>query len=256
MSLRPLYLEAGTGWRVKLDDGVALHVSAAGRARSLYPLTRLARVVCGVSAEWDTAALLACLRAGVPVLFHDAHGDTLAWCFGPRRRETTLAQLLGEGLHHPEWSTVFSQWHQATERRELLSALHALRGHGGRLDAPTVRAHLCNLHRDRTGVAAGPWIRALQKANSALVAENLHSALGDPALICYARPGLHLARLFADLMEWRLHLLLHDTPTAAFAATTPGRLAAGLVEARTAPLQTACGAMLGDLEHQLRDWLL
>lgn len=256
MSLRPLYLEAGTGWRVKLDDGVALHVSAEGRARSLYPLKRLARVVCAASAEWDTAALLACLRAGVPVLFHDAHGDTLAWCFGPRRRETTLAQLLSEGLHHPEWSVVFSQWTLATERREVLAVLHTLQARSKRLDAAGVRAHLCNLHRDRTGVAAGPWLRALQKGTAALVAENLHSAVGDPALICYARPGLHLARLFTELLEWHLHLLLHNTPRAAFADTTPGRFAAGLIETRTAQLQAACGAMLGDLEHRLRDWLL
>ncbi len=256
MSLRPLYLEGGTGWRVKLDDGVALHVSTAGRARSLYPLRRLARVVCGAGTEWETAALLACLRAGVPVLFHDAQGEAIAWCFGPRRRETTLAELLGEGLRHPDWQTFFDQWQRSTMRREVLAALRQLGSRRGRLDAAAVRAHLCNLHRDRTGQPAGPWLRALHRATTALVMENLQSALGDPALIGFARPGLHLARLFAELMEWRLHRLLHRVPAAIFADATPGRFAAALVERHTADLQAACGELLGDLEHQLREWLL
>ena len=135
MSLRPLYLEAGTPWQVKLDAGVALHVSAAGRARSLYPLQRLARVVCGAAAQWDTAALLACLRAGVPVLFHDGHGDPIAWCFGPRRRETTLQQLLREGLDHIDWAEHFSRWQHAAQRREVLAALRFVGACTPQLDA-------------------------------------------------------------------------------------------------------------------------
>jgi len=255
-SLRPLYLEAGTGWRVKLDDGVALHVSAAGRARSLYPLQRLARVICGAGTEWETAALLACLQAGVPVLFHDAHGSTMAWCFGPRRRETTLAELLAEGLRHPEWEAFFSQWRQAAERREVRAALRCMNARCVRFDAAAVRAHLCNLHRNRTGRAVGPWLRALQRASTALVAENLHSALGDPGLICFARPGLHLARLLSDLMEWRLHRVLHRTPATLFSENSPGRFAAAGVERHMAQLQAGCGELLGELELQLRDWLL
>lgn len=256
MNLRPLYLESGIPWRVKLDDGVALHVSAASRARSLYPLQRLARVVCGAGTDWETAALLACLRAGVPVLFHDAHGETVAWCFGPRRRETTLAELLGEGLRHPQGQTFFNQWHRAALRREVLAALRAFQSRSVRLDPAAVRAHLCNLHRDRVGSPAGPWLRALHRANMALVAENLQSALGDPALICFARPGLHLARLFAELMEWRLHRLMHRAPRTLFGQAKPARFAAALIERGMAELQAGCGELLGDLELQLREWLL
>jgi hypothetical protein len=256
MNLRPLYLEAGTGWRIKLDDGVALNVSAEGRARSLYPLQRLARVVCGSTTEWDTAALLACLRAGVPVLFHDAHGDTLGWCFGPRRRETTLAALLGEGLRQPGWDDFFNQWRQAAEGREVLAALRFMQGCSARLDAAAVRAYLCNLHRDRFGLPVGPWLRALERAAAALAAESLHSALGDPALVCFARPGLHLAQEFAALLEWRLHCLLHETPGTWLLQTPPGRAGAAIIERRTADVQAGCGELLGDLEQQLRGWLL
>ena len=256
MSLRPLYLEAGTPWQVKLDAGVALHVSAAGRARSLYPLQRLARVVCGAAAQWDTAALLACLRAGVPVLFHDGHGDPIAWCFGPRRRETTLQQLLREGLDHVHWVEHFSRWQHAAQRREVLAALQFVGACAPQLDAATARSRLCNLHRDRTGLPAGPWLHALHRALSAVVAENLHEALADPALIGYARPGLHLGQVFTELLQWRMHRLLHATAAATFTATTPGRFAAAAIERNGARLQGACGELLGDLEHQLRSWLL
>ena len=48
MIITPLYLDAAWPWQVRLDDGPALHISAPGRARSLYPLQRLARVVSGI----------------------------------------------------------------------------------------------------------------------------------------------------------------------------------------------------------------
>lgn len=256
MSLRPLYLESGTPWQVRLDAGVALHVAAPGRTRSLYPLRRLARVVCGSQAEWRTDALIACLRAGVPVVFHDGCGDAVAWCFGPRRRETTLAQLLREGIEQPDWTARFGQWLEATARREALAALRALGTSSLRLDAAAVRSHLCNRHRLRTTLPAGPWLRALQHATEGLVAEVLHGAVGDPALIGFARPGLHLGQEVSALLEWRLHRILYAMPENKLHTHSPGRLAAVAVECHTAMLHAACRDLLGDLELQLRSWLL
>lgn len=256
MNLQPLYLEAGMAWHVRLDAGVALHVSAPGRARSLYPLRRLARVVCGSQSNWDTDALLACLRAGVPVVFHDGQGDTVGWCFGPRRRETTLEELLREGLGQPEWPERFARWRLAACRREALQALRATGVQSLRLDAPAVRSRLANLHRLRLGVAAGPWLRALQRVADGLAAEALHHAVGDASLIGYASPGLHLGAELGALLEWRLHRLLHEAPAQELLVQAPGRFAAAAVQSRGAALHRACGDLLGDLEHQLRDWLL
>jgi len=228
MALRPLYLEPGIPWRVKLDTGIALNVDAPCRARSLFPLARLARVVCDSHSIWETAALLGCLRAGVPVVFHDARGNALGWCFGPRRRETTLASLLREGLQQPGWPDHFGRWRIATERREMLA-------------------------RTRTGVAAGQQLRHLRHAAAGLAAESIARIVDDPELIGYARPGLNLARELGDLLEWRLHTLYARVPAAQAHA---GRLAAALVESHGAFLHRACGEILGDLELNLREWLI
>ena len=77
-------------------------------------------------ASWTTAALLACLRAGVPVVFHDAGGQTVGWCFGPRRRETTLANLLREALDLPAGPDLLREWQRTQARREMLDTLRAL----------------------------------------------------------------------------------------------------------------------------------
>lgn len=253
--IRPLYLDAAYAWQVRLDDGPALHVSAPGRARSLYPLRRLARVIGPSDAQWSTPALLACLRAGVPVIFHDGDGQTVGWCFGPRKRETTLGNLLREALGELRGADIIASWRLAAERRQILAALRALKTHSARLDATSVRAQLCNLHRVRIGQPCGRWLRALQQANAALVAERLHDLVGDPALIGFAREGLHLARIVSGLMEWPLHGLLHDAPVLAIVQRSPGRFAAETIESGAPALHRACGEIVGSLECHLREQL-
>lgn len=253
--IRPLYLDAALPWQVRLDDGPTLHVSAPGRARSLYALQRLNRVISPVHAQWTTPALLACLRAGVPVVFHDACGDPVGWCFGPRKRETTLGSLLREAIGDSQGTALISGWQQAAERREMLTALRALQTWSRNLGAAAVRAHLCNLQRVRTGQAAGPWLRALCRANAALVAQQLHGLVGDPALIGFAREGLHLGRAMNGLMEWHLHRILHAAPVLALTQLGPSRFAATAIEQYTATLHRACGDLAGSLEHHLREQL-
>lgn len=256
MMPRPLYLDPGVAWQVRLDDGVALHVVAEGRARSLYPLGRLSRVVCGRDAQWRTDALLACLEAGVPIVFNNARRDTIGWCFGARRRETTLAQLLREALAQPDWQPRFDAWMHAVERREILAALAHMHLWAASLDRLHVRALLCNRHRRRIGAAPGPWLRALRQSAAGLAAEAAQRLIGDAQLLAFARPGLHLPQLLSGLLEWRQHRLLHDWPAAALRAHPPQRIAAAAVESPGALLQRGCGDFLGDLELHLREWLL
>jgi hypothetical protein len=258
--IRPLYLDAATAWQVKLDDGPALHLSAPGRARSLVPLSQLARVVSPASAQWHSDALLACLRAGVPVLFADHHGTTVGWCFGPRRRETTLAQLLRLVLEAPDGADILSQWHLACGRREMLATLRALGIRGlpahASLQAQDVRARLCNQHRQRLNRPVGPWLHALERAVQALAAQQVLDSVGDPALIGHAAPGWHLGVALAQLLQWRLHRLLHEhPPNPALNAAGSARWAAQTIETHAGQLATAAGAQMGWLEAHLRQHL-
>lgn len=253
--IRPLYLDAAVPWQVRLDDGAALHVSAPGRARSLYPLQRLARIVSPSHAQWSTCALVACLRAGVPVLFHDARGEPVGWCFGPRKRETTLGSLLREALGLPQGAVIIKAWQQAAARREILAVLRSMNTRSISLEPAAVRAHLCNLHRARTGHAAGAQLRALRRVTAALVAEKLHGLIGDPALIGFAREGLHLGHDMMELLEWQLHRIMHGSPVLAITQSNPARFAAEAIERETVALHRICGDLVGSLEHQLREHL-
>ncbi len=253
--IRPLYLDAALPWQVRLDDGPALNISAPGRARSLYPLQRLARVICPTHAEWSTQALLACLRAGVPVVFHDGAGQTVAWCFGPRKRETTLANLLREAFDQAHCTELIGAWVRAEHRREILATLRAVGATSCRPEPAAARAQLCNAHRTRTGQPAGQWISELTQAMQALVAERLHGLVGDPSLIGFAREGLHLGHTVSALMEWQLHRILHATPLITLQGSPPGRFAAEAIERHGAALHRCCGELAGGLERYLRERL-
>lgn len=253
--IRPLYLDAAIPWQVRLDDGPTLNVSAPGRARSLYPLRRLARVLSPCGAQWSTEALLACLRHGVPIVFHDSAGEPVGWCFGPRKRETTLTGLIREALDQPNWAEIFGTWERATHRREILGVLRGLGVSSRSLEPTAVRARLCNLHRIRFGRPARAWINALCRASAALVAEHLHGAVGDPALIGFAREGLHLAKTTSGLLEWRLHRILHAQPAAELDGALPDRFAAAMAGRHATGLSRACGELIGSLEHHLRERL-
>ncbi len=250
--IKPLYLDPAQAWQISLDDGPALNVSAPGRARCLYPLQRLARVVSPSQAQWTSAALLACLSAGVTVVFADNQGQTIAWCFGPRRRETTLACLLRETIDCSDGPGLLEDWRRAQERQAMLATLRALQVHCHELRYDIVRARLCNLHRQRVGQPAGPWLRALQANAEAWVAQRLHDLVGDPTLIGYPCEGLHLSRLISGLLEWTLHDIFHAVPLMYFAQTSPQRLAAATLEREGTRLHCALGRLVGSLEHHLR----
>ena len=107
----------------------------------------------------------------------------------------------------------------------------------------------------RTGQPARAWLNALHQANAALVAQRLHGLVGDPALIGFARPGLHLGRTIANLMEWQLHRILHAAPILSLRLGSPGRFAAQAIERHSAALHRCCGELAGGLEHHLRESL-
>ncbi|GIX24255.1 hypothetical protein [Caldimonas sp.] len=252
---KPLFLEPGVAWLVTLDDGVALRVEAPGRARSLYPLPRLSRVQSGVQARWSTEALLACLRAGVTVVFVDARGSVHGWCFGPRRREMTLSQRLREALREPQWPQFWQAWQQQVGVREVQRLLRRMSLHAvTAADPKHLHIKAMNHMTALWGTGPGPWVRALQRAQRALSAQVCSDILGDPQLLCYAYPGLNLPEALADLMQLRLDGLLLSWPVKDILSQPPGQVAARIVEERNAELYRGCAELLGDLEFVLREW--
>jgi hypothetical protein len=255
---RALYLESGLPWQISLDDGVALRIELPGRARSLVPLQRLSRVQSGIQVRWTTDALLACLRAGIPVVFSDARGTVHGWCFGPRRRESTLAQRLRHAVREPDWPQFWHAWKQQTSLREGRRLQHVLKlpvcdG----IDAcDLARQHVqaCNRLCWLWGTAPGPWLRAGQRALRCLVAEVCADMIGDPELLDHPCPGLHLPEELAGLLIGRLDALLARCSRSRIAQQPPAQMVAELLETRGADLDRGCAELLGDLDHCLREW--
>lgn len=256
MSIKPLYLEAGTGWQVQLD-GPSLRVQGGVRAPGRYPLSRLSRVVSASDVAWSTEALLACLKAGVPVVFRDHRGVAQGWCFGARRRETTLCSLLREAVAQPDWDARFADWRAGMVTQEAYRALHACGLPATeRAEPRSYESCLFNAHHERFGDGTALRITMVKGCLSALVAERLHDAIGDPELIAWARPGLHLTAEFSALLAWDAHAALYGMRVADVRGVAAGKVAARLLEARGDRLAAALGRLLGAFELWLREWLL
>lgn len=190
-------------------------------------------------------------------MFSDTKGQTVGWCFGSRKRETTLANLLRVAVGESGFLDWLSMWQEATARREILETFRVLQIH--RLPSseisrwPGVRSHLCNVHRIRLGVPVRDWLRCLESYSRALAAEEVGNYVGDPALVAFPVPGLHLGEVFADLMQWQLHQILGLSLSERTLHESPSRWAASAMEEHGAELRMTLGRLLGSLELVLRE---
>ncbi|MDW8336740.1 MAG: CRISPR-associated endonuclease Cas1 [Tepidimonas sp.] len=255
MTARPLYLMAGVRWSVRLDADIVLRIEAPGRAASFYPLPRLSRIHSDTQVNWATEAMLACLSAGIPIVFTDRHGQTLGWCFGPRRRETTLAELLREATRSPQWDLFWQSWLRQIRLREA-KRLRRLLGLTNKAGIELWQTHIaaCNILYQRWGKPPKPWIRAMQTTIRPLAARVCADLIGDPELLCYHKPGLNLPQTLSDLLIARIDEALYLEPPLLVGGEPASLMAARLLEQSGAHFYRACAQLLGDLEHQLRCW--
>jgi len=202
--MKPLYLDAEQPLRVELD-GPSLVVTCDAQAARRFPFSRLSRlVVCG-PVELPTAALVECLRRGVPVTFLGGDGTLAGLALPAQSRTSNLNDRLEEFLERPDWHALYDNWRRAAERRQILTALSRLRCRSADLRPATVSAMLDEtldeLAGRRSRLEAVAWLEA---ALAALVGE-LIAAMGiAPHLVAERRPGFHLLRDFTGLLLWRL----------------------------------------------------
>ena len=255
MTARPLYLQPTLPARVTLDAAVALRIRIEGQSGLRTPLTKISRVVCNHNVQWDSDALVACLQQGVPIAFLDARGKAIGWCFGARRRETTMANLLAHALEADDWDQRFAPWldgqHRARAAQALL--LCGLATSGAHLS--DVRTVLCNLHRTRLGVPAGAALGKLEALARCDVAAALADAVGEAPLLAWHRPGLNLIDAFAGLVCIHAHTVINTTQEMP-AADQTARWATQTYEKHAGLFAQSTGALIGAFELFLREhWL-
>lgn len=249
--MRPLYLDGNRQWTVTLD-GPALSVLADERARARYPLHRLARVVCHRSVSWATDALIACLNAGVPILFLDSRNAPVGWCYGRRRRESTLTELIRLAVDEPDWETRWGDWYVSHERELIAAALRTAGQPCANLGADNARSVLFNAHRRTFGMPFGRHIRAVDGALNGLCLQLLQDEIGDPTLVAFGSPGLHLVPRFSGLLIWSVHGIAQAAVSPRDIDPNPLRFAAQFMERFGDRMASDAGALLGSLERHLR----
>lgn len=124
--MRPLYLSAEDPMHVRLD-GPALSVIRSGRARQIFPIQRLSRVIVSGDAYFETGALLACTDAGVSITFLQKDGALRARLIGSSSGRDDLLQMLRDVSERSDWSERYGDWCCAMERRHILPVIKFLK---------------------------------------------------------------------------------------------------------------------------------
>ena len=255
MTARPLYLQPSLPARVSLDNAVALRIHISGQSGLRTPLAKISRVVCNHQVQWDSDALVACLQHGIPIAFMDARGKSIGWCFGARRRETTLANLLARALAADDWNQRFDPWLEGQHRARAAQALLLCGIVTSNAHLSDVRNVLCNLHRTRLGVPAGAALGKLEVLARCDVAAALADAVGEASLLAWHRPGLNLIDTFAGLVSIHAHTVINST-CGLPAADQVTRWATQSYEKHAGLFAQSTGALIGAFELFLREhWL-
>lgn len=255
MTARPFYLQPTLPARVSLDAAVALRVHIEGQSGLRTPLAKISRVVCNHHVQWESDALVACLQHGVPIAFLDARGKSIGWCFGARRRETTLANLLARSLEADDWDQRFAPWLEGQQRARAAQALLLCGLSTSGVHLNNVRNVLCNLHRTRLGAPAGAALAKLEALTRCDVAGALADAVGEPSLLAWYRPGLNLIDTFAGLVSLHAHTVINSTGELP-ATDQIARWATQSYEKHAGLFAQSTGALIGAFELYLREhWL-
>ncbi len=209
--MRPLYLDAQQPLSVVLD-GPALCVRGLKRADGRYPLSRVSRVMVSGMVQWQTDALLACMKAGIIVCFADAEGVMVGHCVGVNHRPTSLSQRLDEFLDRPDWETLYRNWCESAERDAILTLQRRLRIRFPSLRARDVRKTLFQQATSlrSSGVPYQHIVTRLQGHLHALVLDLLRRSGLGAELEVLRNVGLDLHRDFCRLLWWDLYATTLD----------------------------------------------
>lgn len=205
----PLYLYGRKPTQVE-EDGPALLVRVADQAPARYPFTRIARVIAGARVEWRAAALAACQRESLPIVFLDAAGEPTGYLQPALEKPSRLDAVIEEMLDRADWAMHYQHWLRSRRMRLLGEWLDARQAEGREIAQQRIRElirqHVYQADRERFDFAPGsPQAAAL----TALTLQTLQHA-GAKARYWGAHGGLlDLAGDLAHLLGLALHLEMH-----------------------------------------------
>lgn len=212
MMALPLYLHNGSALRLDLDPARRLRIERKDLPERRIPLHHVSRIVCSSSLDISSRVLMACMQSGIPLAVVGAKGETLGWCMGTRRKETSLRQLLLQALDDQAWPTHYGDWlaqqHAAIAAQTLL--LCGVATTAAARNNP--RSALCNAHRQKHQRACAHLVNALAHLAQHELAAKLAHESSDPSLLAWHRPGLNLMSDLGALLGLYAHTDLHHAP--------------------------------------------
>ena len=212
MSSIPLYLNQGTTLSIDIDAAQRLRIERALLPEKRIPLHLISRIVCSSSVNISTGALLACMRRGIPLVLVETNGKTIGWCFGVRRTENSLRELLRHALDDPTWDTHYHHWRANQQLAISTQVLLLCQVPTSAAARANPRAALCNAHRRKHQQPCGQAVAALAQLAQHELAAHLGRECGDPSLLAWSRPGLNLINELGALLGLHAHTDVHHTP--------------------------------------------
>ena len=256
---RPLYITVAA--TVSLDSKVSLRITEpSSPALRRIPLRKLSRIVSSNAVTWETPALIECLSRGIPVEFVDRKGAQLGWCFGPRRREATLSQLLALALESEDWKELYPVWFESQGRGHAAQALLLCGLPSKHLGMQDARNRLCNAFTRRHQRPSSQYLTSLEACMTSEVAALMSRQIDDAALLAHYRPGCNLITDFSQLISLHAHVILYGQKTFPAGEELNDRdlrhWAIKIMESNAPFSAQQLGALLGSFELFLREhWL-
>lgn len=187
-------------------DGPSLELLADRSAGRRFPFCRLSRLVVRGDVEWSHEALVACLDHGITVTFLSPDGTARGFGLPACDPATRDSQRIEEFLSRSDWSSMYSDYLRAYERREILHTLKLLHFRLADLRTEAVREAI----EDRFSRWAPLGLcRQLKHALDGMLAGRIAEHLGRlqvaPSVLADRRPGFHLPRDAVRVLGWRLY---------------------------------------------------
>lgn len=207
-----LILSPEQQWQVRLD-GAALRLQRPGRSSAWVGLARTARVVCGTDSWWDDAALRACQRSHIPIVFARSGGRVVRMVLSPAGGGARWVPN-GEGDVagcEAAFRGSFGDWYRRQQWRAAMIAVRRAGLHG-RWDCPMqVHGDLCNRHRAMRCSIAGILFRRARAVLTAHVATSLSTVLAPAWLGMGRASDSLLVDALSSLTAWAIHERLTAT---------------------------------------------
>ena len=248
-SRKALYLMSRTRLSIR-QAGASLAAFEGKVCRGRFPLNRVSRVLSSRHVDWRGEALVACMRAGVCIIFLDGHGSVYGTCEPPLVRVSPITEALDELVEESDWPNTFDNF-----MRHLRS--HALKAwieesSNTMLPRGVVAAwNKVYVHRGEVPVPMRFEFRGLVRA---LISARLH-ARGIRARYCLVNgKDLDLAEELASLVYGQIAMRAGSMQLQARQGAVAVKLFEAAVDDYTVAIDKAIVALARLLNRRLRWW--